>query len=51
MNLDRGVTAPQTYVAFVIKEPAQGLYTLQIVDVHTGETESPTAIKDVPLSL
>ena len=51
LNLDRGVPEPNTYVAFFVKEPVEGAYAIQVVDVHTSEVESADNVKDVPLTV
>ena len=52
MNLNRGVPEPNTYVAFFVKEPVEGAYAVQVVDVHSSsEVESPENVKDVLLTV
>jgi hypothetical protein len=51
VNLYSGVAETDTYVAFFIRAPASGTYALQIVDVHTSESETPATVKDVPITL
>jgi hypothetical protein len=50
MNLNRGVLNADLYVAFFVKEPVAGAYTLQLIDVHTSERESPENVRDVPIT-
>jgi hypothetical protein len=51
MNLNTGVTAPDIYLAFAIKEPVKGAYAIVLSSRDLGESETEATFTEVPLTL